>query len=167
MGRDTQTGTHRAFLSENLQLPFLADSTGQWSTIRKPVCTGLSSVKTSSCLFWRARPGSGVRYENRDTKTGMHRAFLSENLQLPFLAGSTGQWSTIRKPVCTRLSSAKTVNCFLRTRPGTGMRYANRSAFPHPPAGRFFSCPPGFFRFPAFFCHSHIDIYLCIQHTLI
>lgn len=104
-------------------------------------------------MIYRTRPAIGMRYANRsapgfsqpkhptsffgeldrasghDTQTGTHRAFLSENLQLPFLADSTGHWDAIHKPIHTGLSSANTVNCLLRTRPGTGMRYANRSAW--------------------------------------
>ena len=103
-------------------------------------------------MIYRTRPAIGMRYANRsapgfsqpkhptsffgeldrasghDTQTGTHRAFLSKRRQLPF-SDSTGQWSTIRKPVFTGLSSANTVNCLLRTRPAIGMRYANRSAW--------------------------------------
>ena len=50
LGCGTQSGTHRAFLSKIRQLP-LADSTGHWGTICKPVRIGLFSSKASSCLF--------------------------------------------------------------------------------------------------------------------
>lgn len=67
MGRDTQTGTHRAFLSENLQLPFLADSTGHRDAIHKPSRTGLFSAKTSNFLFWRTRPAIGMQSTSQYT----------------------------------------------------------------------------------------------------
>ncbi len=66
LGRSMQAGTHRVFLSENLQLPFLADSTGHWSAICKPVRTGFSSAKASSCLFGGLDQTSG-----RETQAGI------------------------------------------------------------------------------------------------
>ena len=79
MGWSTQASTHRAFLSKNLHLPFLADSTGHWGAIRKSVRTGFSSARFASCLFGGLDRSSGC-----STQAGTHRVFLSKIRQLPF-----------------------------------------------------------------------------------
>ncbi len=140
MGRDTQTGTHRAFLSENLQLPFSADSTGHRDAIHKPSRTGLFSAKTSNFLFWRTRPASGVRYANWYTPgfpqqtpptafCGLDRVPECDTKTVPL-----GQLKSV--PLAAHLTSSL---------------FTLHYSLKNPPAGRFFSCPPGFFRFSAFF----------------
>ena len=93
MGWSTQAGTHRAFLSKNLHLPFLADSTGHWGAIRKSVRTGFSSTRFASCL-WRTRPAIGVRYASRYAS-----GFSHQKPPAAFLADPTGHRGAIRKPL--------------------------------------------------------------------
>ena len=99
-GCGMQAGTHRVFLSENLQLPFLSNSTGHWSAICKPVRTGFSSAKTSSCLF-----GGLDRTSGRDTQAGIPGPLKSVPLC------GTPYFFTIHSSLFTQLSPAAGFPC--------------------------------------------------------
>ncbi len=100
LGRSMQAGTHRVFLSENLQLPFLSDSTGHWSAICKPVRTGFSSARTSSCLF-----GGLDRTSGRETQAGIPGPLKSVPLC------GTPYFFTIHSSLFTQLSPVAGFPC--------------------------------------------------------
>ena len=79
---------------------FLSDSTGHWSAICKPVRTGFSSAKTSSCLF-----GGLDRTSGRETQAGIPGPLKSVPLC------GTPYFFTIHSSLFTQLSPAAGFPC--------------------------------------------------------